>query len=510
MDVKALQRQLRDFAAARDWQPYHSPKNLAMALMVEAAELLELFQWLTITESRGFTRNPSNKERVADEIADVLLYLLQLADHTDVDVEQAATHKLRKNGEKYPAKSPKPLPAAAPSETPKVHLLVDWENVQPAGEALKELVPQGTDVWIFHSPQQKVNGASHKLVYGDRITLIPRSGAGRNALDFQLSYYVGYITARQPGASFVVVSNDQGYDSMLAHARELGFDARRCGYSKVQRTMLSLPGSANALNAGASECAPQVSALPGLVAMSIERGNLPAPAAQEQTKVLPVLAVTQSPDPDPDPRPLPAAPVAVKAKKTAAPKPMMTGTKATREDVQQCVQLLQGMHASQRPQQRDELQVLLQVQLGEQSPQSPRVAHALAQLQAQKHVAIKGNGVSYPATATHPTAAPPAATVVKKKPTPAKKLVVPAKSAPAKAVSRPSAAQIAHAVLASLKKMPKNKPTRQSGLLKFIETHAAKAADPKAMAQQIYALLEARKDVVLSPDGKIVGYPKMK
>ncbi len=72
MDVKALQRQLRDFAAARDWQPYHTPKNLAMALMVEAAELLELFQWLTPEESRHLTIDVADKERVADEIADVL------------------------------------------------------------------------------------------------------------------------------------------------------------------------------------------------------------------------------------------------------------------------------------------------------------------------------------------------------------------------------------------------------------------------------------------------------
>ena len=69
MDVIALQRQLRDFAAARDWQPYHTPKNLAMALMVEAAELLELFQWLTPEESRSLTIDVADKERVADEIA---------------------------------------------------------------------------------------------------------------------------------------------------------------------------------------------------------------------------------------------------------------------------------------------------------------------------------------------------------------------------------------------------------------------------------------------------------
>lgn len=102
MDVKALQTRLRDFAAAREWQQYHAPKNLAMALMVEAAELLELFQWQTLTESRGFTRDPRNKERVADEIADVLLYLLQLADHTGVDLAQAVENKLVKNAIKHP------------------------------------------------------------------------------------------------------------------------------------------------------------------------------------------------------------------------------------------------------------------------------------------------------------------------------------------------------------------------------------------------------------------------
>ena len=102
MDILALQRQLRDFAAARDWQPYHAPKNLAMALMVEAAELLELFQWLTPEESRRLTVDAADRERVADEIADVLLYLLQLADHTGVDVEEAVERKLRKNAAKHP------------------------------------------------------------------------------------------------------------------------------------------------------------------------------------------------------------------------------------------------------------------------------------------------------------------------------------------------------------------------------------------------------------------------
>ncbi len=103
MDVEALQARLRDFAAARNWQPFHTPKNLAMALMVEAAELAEIFQWMTPEQSLAVRDDPALREPIADEVADVLLYLLQLADHAGVDVEEAVERKLRKNAEKYPA-----------------------------------------------------------------------------------------------------------------------------------------------------------------------------------------------------------------------------------------------------------------------------------------------------------------------------------------------------------------------------------------------------------------------
>ena len=103
MDIDALQQRLRDFAAARDWQPYHAPKNLAMALMVEAAELMEHFQWSTLDESRALTSDPAKKEAIADEIADVLLYLVQLADQTGVNIDAAVEAKLRKNAIKHPA-----------------------------------------------------------------------------------------------------------------------------------------------------------------------------------------------------------------------------------------------------------------------------------------------------------------------------------------------------------------------------------------------------------------------
>jgi NTP pyrophosphatase (non-canonical NTP hydrolase) len=96
---------LRRFAAARDWEQFHTPKNLAMALAVEAAELLEQFQWLTPAQS---ARLDARRQRaVADEIADVLLYLTRLADVLGIDAIAAARRKIRINARKYPVRRAK-------------------------------------------------------------------------------------------------------------------------------------------------------------------------------------------------------------------------------------------------------------------------------------------------------------------------------------------------------------------------------------------------------------------
>jgi len=95
-----LARQLDQFAQARDWQPFHSPKNLACALVVEAGELLEHFQWLTEDQSRALT--PEKREAVGAEMSDVLLYLIQLATALGIDPIAAAQAKLRVNALKYP------------------------------------------------------------------------------------------------------------------------------------------------------------------------------------------------------------------------------------------------------------------------------------------------------------------------------------------------------------------------------------------------------------------------
>lgn len=102
-DLQSLTQALRDFAKARDWEQFHSPKNLASALSVEAAELLEHFQWLTDDQSRNLSE-PKQAE-VAAEAADVLLYLLQLCDKLNIDLVEAARAKMIVNGDKYPVAS---------------------------------------------------------------------------------------------------------------------------------------------------------------------------------------------------------------------------------------------------------------------------------------------------------------------------------------------------------------------------------------------------------------------
>jgi len=99
--LEDLRLALRRFAADRDWDQFHSPKNLAMALSVEAAELLEHFQWLSDVESSRLTSEMHAK--VSEELADVLLYLVRLADKLDVDLALAASEKLKVNAAKYPA-----------------------------------------------------------------------------------------------------------------------------------------------------------------------------------------------------------------------------------------------------------------------------------------------------------------------------------------------------------------------------------------------------------------------
>lgn len=102
MGLAELREALRKFADERDWEQFHSPKNLSMALASEAGELLELFQWLTEEESRALATSTSQLTRAREELADILIYLVRLADQLGVDLERAAVDKLRANADKYP------------------------------------------------------------------------------------------------------------------------------------------------------------------------------------------------------------------------------------------------------------------------------------------------------------------------------------------------------------------------------------------------------------------------
>lgn len=103
MDTRKLQADLRAFVRERDWEKFHTPKNLAMALAGEAGELLEIFQWLTADESAAIMQDPKKALAVSDEIADVVVYCLRLSDVLKIDIGAAIADKMRRNAEKYPA-----------------------------------------------------------------------------------------------------------------------------------------------------------------------------------------------------------------------------------------------------------------------------------------------------------------------------------------------------------------------------------------------------------------------
>ena len=106
MNIKKIQKQLSDFADERDWNQFHNPKNLAMALSVEASELVEIFQWLTPEQAEEIM-STNESEHVKEEIADVMIYLIRLADKLNIDLEDAVADKIVKNGEKYPVDTSK-------------------------------------------------------------------------------------------------------------------------------------------------------------------------------------------------------------------------------------------------------------------------------------------------------------------------------------------------------------------------------------------------------------------
>ncbi len=105
MNIEKIREEIREFRDKRDWMQFHNPKNMAISISLEAAELLEHFQWKTAEESEAHVL--AAKEAISDEIADIATYLIEFCDNTGIDLEQAIFRKLAKNNEKYPVEKSK-------------------------------------------------------------------------------------------------------------------------------------------------------------------------------------------------------------------------------------------------------------------------------------------------------------------------------------------------------------------------------------------------------------------
>ncbi|MDB1144960.1 MAG: nucleotide pyrophosphohydrolase [Alcaligenaceae bacterium] len=100
MDLNKIKEIINKFSEDRDWDQFHSPKNLSMALAVEASELLEIFQWMT--EEDSYDLDELKKQEVKEEVADIAIYLLRVCIKLDIDLEEAIREKMKKNEQKYP------------------------------------------------------------------------------------------------------------------------------------------------------------------------------------------------------------------------------------------------------------------------------------------------------------------------------------------------------------------------------------------------------------------------
>jgi PIN domain len=163
----------------------------------------------------------------------------------------------------------------------ELHVLIDFENVQPTFEDVNKLAPGFTDVWLFHGPRQ-VTIAQLWASTHQQITLVPISRFGKNALDFHLTFYLGYVAAKHPNAHLVVVANDKGYDPMIEHARMLKFTVKRVSYKVKAMSKKAAP-----LVAKKSASIVKVKPLQ----RSMTSKKTPTPAKKADTRKLPAKKV---------------------------------------------------------------------------------------------------------------------------------------------------------------------------------------------------------------------------
>jgi hypothetical protein len=296
------------------------------------------------------------------------------------------------------------------------HLLVDYENVQPGMEDLLKIAPKLTDVWLFHGPNQTKRAEQVKAAH-ERVTLVPHTGKGKNALDFHLSFYLGYVAARHPDATLVVVANDKGYDSMLSHAKLLGFTARRVGFKakkppavKAVAPAKKTPGKKAAVKKVVATGATPAPAPPAAAAVP--------PAQKTPTQKVPAKEVAakkapakKTPAKQPPAQKAPAKKVAAKttpakkapakavpAKKAAAPKakPQAQPKAPTASGSKEFNRLKTGLTkmGDKRPRKLASFLRHVQAILGKDSP-AAAVEAAVRELERAKVVHIAGDLVLY-------------------------------------------------------------------------------------------------------------------
>ena len=103
ISIEELKSTVEKFVSERDWEKFHSPKNLSMSISIEASELMELFQWLTFNESKEKMKEGSLRKNAIDEIADVMIYAISFCNRNNIDISDAIAQKMKKNEKKYPA-----------------------------------------------------------------------------------------------------------------------------------------------------------------------------------------------------------------------------------------------------------------------------------------------------------------------------------------------------------------------------------------------------------------------
>ena len=233
----------------------------------------------------------------------------------------------------------------------KTHVLVDWENVQPNEAECRALVPDATDVWLFHGPNQKNVGRSY-ATFADRVTEVRIARTGKNALDFHLSFYVGYLAAKDPESHLVVVSNDKGYGPMLDHAKELGFVASQSGFGGLKVARLTRKPAAKKVVTRQPAAKKKAAAAPAARKAAAKKV---APARKQ-----PARKTAPAPAPPPAPTRAPAAPAA----KAKSPRKPSTAEKKTFEQV---LAILKKIPAATRPRKRARLLAYLASRVGAES-----------------------------------------------------------------------------------------------------------------------------------------------